>query len=74
MGHGPFSHALEDTVIPGVQHESLSLMIMQQLNKTMNGDLSLASDIFINKFMQQRIAITGWNQPGNPAGYASASN
>lgn len=50
IGHGPFSHALEYTLIPGVQHESLSLMIMQQLNKTMNGDLSLAIDIFTNKY------------------------
>ncbi|MEO8116844.1 MAG: HD domain-containing protein [Bacteroidota bacterium] len=50
IGHGPFSHALEYTLIPGVQHEDLSLLIMQQLNKTMNGDLSLAIDIFTNKY------------------------
>ncbi len=50
IGHGPFSHALEYTLIPGVQHESLSLLIMQQLNAEMNGDLSLAIDIFTNKY------------------------
>lgn len=50
IGHGPFSHALENTLIPGVQHETLSLLIMQQLNEVMNGDLSLATDIFTNKY------------------------
>lgn len=50
IGHGPFSHALEYTLIPGVQHESLSLMIMQQINKTMNGDLDMAIAIFTNKY------------------------
>ncbi|MFZ1800956.1 MAG: HD domain-containing protein [Chitinophagaceae bacterium] len=50
IGHGPFSHALEYTLIPGVQHESLSLMIMQQMNKTMHGDLDMAIAIFTNKY------------------------
>lgn len=50
IGHGPFSHALEYTLIPGVHHESLSLQIMQQLNTALNGKLSLAIDIFTNKY------------------------
>lgn len=50
IGHGPFSHALEHSVIAGVSHEWLSLQIMQLMNKDMGGALSLAIEIFTGKY------------------------
>ena len=50
IGHGPFSHALDSCIVPGVQHEALSVLIMHRLNKTFNGKLSLAIAIFENKY------------------------
>lgn len=46
IGHGPFSHALEHTLIPGVHHETLSLSIMEHLNQRLGGQLQLSIDIF----------------------------
>ena len=37
IGHGPFSHVLEDTIVKGVSHEEISLMLMERMNKEMNG-------------------------------------
>src|ERR1700752_2702664 len=37
IGHGPFSHALENELIPGVHHEEISLLIIQKLNDQFNG-------------------------------------
>lgn len=50
IGHGPFSHTLERTLIKGVQHEEISLMMMEQLNKEFNGKLSLAIEIFRGRY------------------------
>ncbi len=50
IGHGPFSHALEHSVIPGVSHENISRLFMEELNILFNGSLSLAIDIFLNKY------------------------
>ncbi len=50
IGHGPYSHALEYTLIPGIKHEALSLLIMEKLNAEMNGALSLALQIFTNQY------------------------
>jgi HD superfamily phosphohydrolase len=50
VGHGPFSHALEHTLIPGVSHEALSLKIMEDLNQEFDGALGLAIDIFTNNY------------------------
>jgi uncharacterized protein len=50
VGHGPYSHALEHTLIEGVHHESMSLLIMQQLNKSFGGRLTMAIDIFKNNY------------------------
>ena len=50
VGHGPFSHALESTIVEGVHHEDISLRIMQQLNQEFNGKLDLAIDIFQKKY------------------------
>lgn len=50
VGHGPFSHALEEELIPGAHHETISLLILHKLNHEMNGQLSTAIDIFTNKY------------------------
>jgi len=46
IGHGPYSHTLEHTLIHGVQHEEISLQIMEIMNAEFDGKLSLAIDIF----------------------------
>lgn len=46
IGHAPFSHALEHTLIEGVSHEEISKLIMQQLNDEMGGILEEAISIF----------------------------
>lgn len=50
IGHGPFSHALEHVIIPGMHHEEMSLALMHYLNKKLKGKLSLAIEIFEGKF------------------------
>jgi HD superfamily phosphohydrolase len=60
MGHGPFSHALEKQLIPGVDHESISIMLMGKLNEEMNGRLATAIEIFTGRhpkrFLHQLIS------------------
>lgn len=60
IGHGPFSHALENSVVEEVHHEELSLLFMQQLNTEFDGKLSLAIQVFKGeyhrKFMLQLIS------------------
>ena len=48
IGHGPFSHALESVVIPGVSHEALSILLMRELNEDFDGALGTAIEIFTN--------------------------
>lgn len=50
IGHGPFSHALENTVVKGIHHEELSVLFMQKLNEEFGGKLDLAIRIFENKY------------------------
>ncbi|MEO6719755.1 MAG: HD domain-containing protein [Ferruginibacter sp.] len=50
IGHGPFSHALENVLIKDMHHEAISLLLMEDLNKQMNGQLQLAINIFTNKY------------------------
>lgn len=50
IGHGPFSHALEEVLVEGVHHEQLSLQIMHRLNDELKGQLSLAIRIFTNQY------------------------
>jgi len=52
IGHGPYSHALENRVLEGVDHETMSLAIMQMLNKECGGALDLAVQIFTNQYHQ----------------------
>jgi len=46
IGHGPFSHALELSIVTGVHHEGISLKFMEALNEEFDGQLSLAIQIF----------------------------
>lgn len=50
IGHGPYSHALEQSLIRGVHHEDISLMLMKKMNKEMSGKLQIAIDIFTNRY------------------------
>ncbi len=50
IGHGPFSHALEYSLIKGVPHESLSLLTLELLNEQLGRKLDLALRIFKNKY------------------------
>ena len=50
IGHGPFSHALENILLKGIHHETLSLHIMRLLNEEFGGELQLAIDIFTDKY------------------------
>ena len=50
IGHGPFSHALENILLQGVHHETLSLHIMRLMNEEFGGELQMAIDIFTDKY------------------------
>lgn len=50
IGHGPFSHALEKTLIDNIRHEELSIIMMNLLNVELKGKLDLALQIFTNQF------------------------
>ena len=50
VGHGPFSHVLEHTIVNGVSHEELSLKMMHRINAEMGGRLNLAIKIFTDEY------------------------
>jgi len=50
IGHGPFSHALEHSIVSGMTHEELSLLFINRLNEEFGGRLTLASQIFNNTY------------------------
>jgi HD superfamily phosphohydrolase len=50
IGHGPFSHALEHTIVDGVSHEHISTLLMDNLNREFGGKLELALEIFNNRY------------------------
>lgn len=60
IGHGPFSHAMEHSIVEDVNHEAISLLFMNKLNEDFNGQLDLAIQIFKGeyprKFMLQLIS------------------
>ncbi|SHL72026.1 HD domain-containing protein [Flavobacterium saccharophilum] len=60
IGHGPFSHAMEKSIVEDVNHEAISLLFMNQLNEEFDGKLSLAIQVFKGeyhrKFMLQLIS------------------
>ncbi|MCR9066668.1 MAG: HD domain-containing protein, partial [Cytophagales bacterium] len=50
IGHGPFSHVLEYTLLDDIAHEEITLMIMERLNKEYQGRLKMAIEIFTNSY------------------------
>ncbi|MBQ9671478.1 MAG: HD domain-containing protein [Prevotella sp.] len=50
IGHGPFSHVLENTLISGISHEEISLLMMEQINRDLGGQLNLAISIFKDEY------------------------
>jgi len=60
LGHGPFSHVLESVLMPGVEHESITSVMMKDLNNQMNGRLGMAIQMFegtySRKFFHQMIS------------------
>src|SRR5689334_10684027 len=50
VGHGPFSHSLEQVLIRNAHHEQISLLIMHVLNEKFDGRLQMAIDIFTNNY------------------------
>ncbi len=50
VGHGPFSHALEYSIVQNISHEQISLAIMQELNKEFDGQLDRAIQIFTGQY------------------------
>ena len=60
IGHGPFSHAMEHSIVENVNHEAISLLFMNKLNEEFDGQLALAIQIFKGeyhrKFMLQLIS------------------
>jgi HD superfamily phosphohydrolase len=53
IGHGPFSHSLENSLFNNTPHEDFSLMFMEQLNKEFRGELSLSIEIFSNRYQKK---------------------
>ncbi len=60
IGHGPYSHALEYSIVPVISHEEITVKFMDKLNQEFNGKLELAIEIFRNnykkKFLHQLIS------------------
>lgn len=50
IGHGPFSHVLEHTIVDGVTHEDISLLMMLRINEDLHGQLDTAIAIFKNEY------------------------
>ena len=53
IGHGPFSHAMEHSIVEGISHEEISLRFMQELNKVFN---AMFQGTYPRKFMHQLIS------------------
>ncbi|MDX1463789.1 MAG: HD domain-containing protein [Marinirhabdus sp.] len=60
IGHGPFSHAMEHSIVENVSHETISLLLMETLNEEFDGALTMAISIFKNeyprKFLHQLVS------------------
>ncbi|MDG2369469.1 MAG: HD domain-containing protein [Flavobacteriales bacterium] len=50
IGHGPFSHTLEHSIVSGIKHEEVSILFMKELNREFRGELDLAIKIFSDKY------------------------
>jgi HD superfamily phosphohydrolase len=53
VGHGPYSHALEQVLAEGVHHERISLLIIEEMNRKYEGKLQIALDIFNGTYHKQ---------------------
>jgi len=53
IGHGPFSHALEHSLVNNISHEEISLILMQKLNEVFEGKLDIAIEIFTAKYTKK---------------------
>jgi uncharacterized protein len=53
IGHGPYSHALENCIVYDISHEQISRLFMDRMNEQFEGKLSLAIDIFRNKYRKK---------------------
>ncbi len=53
IGHGPFSHALETSIINNITHEDISLLLMRRMNQETGGRLDLAIDIFRGAYQKK---------------------
>lgn len=53
IGHGPFSHALEHSIVNNINHEDISELLMNRLNEEFDGQLTLAIKIFQNKYKKK---------------------
>ena len=50
LGHGPFSHAIEKALLPEIEHEMISQLLIEKINKEVGGALDLALSIFTNSY------------------------
>jgi uncharacterized protein len=50
VGHGPFSHALEQVLVKDLHHESISLLLMEEMNRQFGGALAMAIEIFTGRY------------------------
>ncbi|MBP1677036.1 MAG: metal dependent phosphohydrolase [Bacteroidetes bacterium] len=50
IGHGPFSHALENSLVSDISHEEISLLMMQKIDEELHGQLGLALEVFTNRY------------------------
>ncbi|NLX67527.1 MAG: HD domain-containing protein [Bacteroidales bacterium] len=50
IGHGPFSHVLEHTLVTNIHHEAISLLLMEQMDREWHGRLHMAIDIFTDRY------------------------
>jgi len=53
IGHGPFSHAMEHSIVEDVHHEEISMLFMNRLNEEFEGKLSLAIQVFKGDYHRQ---------------------
>jgi HD superfamily phosphohydrolase len=53
VGHGPFSHTLESSIVEGISHESVSMIFFEHLNREFDGRLDLAIEIFSKRYSKR---------------------
>ena len=53
IGHGPFSHAMEHSIVEGISHETISCLFMEEMNQKFNQRLTLAIEIFRGKYSRK---------------------